>query len=48
MASRLGMGRYPLHIDVAKQCIKNWFRINNGEVNEIFARITNSQSSNDD
>ena len=48
MASLLEIGRYPLYIDAAKQCIKNWFRINNGEVNEILACITNRQSSNDD
>ena len=48
MASLLEMGRYPLYIDAAKPCIKNWLRINNGEVNEILACITNSQSSNVD
>ena len=42
------MGRYPLYIDAANQCIKNWLRINNGKVNEILACITNSQSSNSD
>ena len=42
------MGRYPLYIDAAKRCIKNWLRINNGEVNEILACITNSQSSSVD
>ena len=49
VASLLEMGRYPLYIDAAKQSIKNWLRINNGEVNEILACITNnSQSSNVD
>ena len=48
VASLFEMGRYPLYIDAAKQCIKNWLRINNGEVNEILACITDSQSSNVD
>ena len=48
VASLLEMGRYPLHVNAAKQCIKNWLRINNGEVSEILACVTNSQSSNDD
>ena len=48
VASLLEMGRYPLYIDATKQCIKNWLRINNGEVNEILACITDSQSSNVD
>ena len=46
--SLLEMCTYPLYIDAAKQCIKYWFRINIGEVNEILACITNSQSCNDD
>ena len=48
VTSLLEMGRYPLYIDATKQGIKNWLRINNGEVNEILACITDSQSSNVD